>query len=131
MSFNDPIADFLTRLRNGGMALHRYVDVNWSKMAQRLAEILKEEGYIEHFMVKREGPQGTIRMFPRYHGRRPVIQGLKRLSTPGCRKYVGANNIKPVMRGMGISILSTSKGVMVGEKARQEKVGGELICRIW
>jgi small subunit ribosomal protein S8 len=132
MAFSDPIADLLTRIRNGLMAKHRFVDIDWSKMKESLVGILKEEGYVENFLVKKEETIGTIRVFLKYSkSRQPVIQGIKRASTPGCRKYVGSDDIRLVFGGMGISILSTSKGLMTGKKARQGNVGGELLCTVW
>lgn len=132
MSFNDPIADFLTRIRNALGGKHRYVDVDWSKMKEALATILKKEGFIDHFLVKKDKARGTIRLFLRYgKNQRPVITGLKRVSKPGKRCYLTAEQIRPICGGMGISILSTSKGVMVGKEARDGNVGGEILCTVW
>lgn len=133
MAVSDPVADFLTRIRNSIKAQHRYVDVNWSKLKQSLAEILKEQGFIENYLVKLDdGQRGTIRMFLKYtQGRRPVIQGLKRISKPGLRKFVGHQDIPNFYGNMGLSIVSTSQGVMPGKEASQRGIGGELLCLIW
>lgn len=133
MAINDPIADFLTRIRNATKAQHRYVDMDWSKIRQHLAEILKNQGFIENFLVKvDEGQRGTIRMFLKYtEGRRPVIQGLKRVSKPGLRKYVGHSDIPRFYGKTGLSIVSTSQGVMAGDEASKRGIGGELLCLVW
>ncbi|CCB90388.1 30S ribosomal protein S8, partial [Waddlia chondrophila 2032/99] len=113
MAVTDPVADFLTRIRNGLKAQHRYVDINWSKMKQSLADILKNEGFIENYLVKKDNnDRGTIRVFLRYGAyRQPAIKGLKRLSRPGLRKYVKHNEIPKFYGGLGVSILSTSSGI--------------------
>ena len=133
MAVSDPVADFLTRIRNAIAAEHRYVDVSWSKMKQTLAEILKSQGFIENFLVKvDEGQRGTIRLFLKYaNGRRPVIQGLKRISKPGLRKYVSHQDIPQFYGNMGLSIVSTSQGVMPGSEAKEKGIGGELLCLVW
>jgi small subunit ribosomal protein S8 len=133
MAVSDPIADFLTRIRNAIKAQHRYVDVEWSKMRQTLAEILKNQGFIENYLFKvDEHHRGTIRLFLKYtSGRRPVIQGLKRISKPGLRKYVGHQDIPRFYGNMGLSIVSTSQGVMPGNEATQRGIGGELLCLVW
>ena len=133
MSVSDPIADFLTRIRNALHAQHRYVDVSWSKMRQTLAEILKNQGFIENYLVKvDDGQRGTIRMFLKYsQGRRPVIQGLKRISKPGLRKYVSKHEIPRFYGNMGRPIISTSQGVMTGQEANELGIGGELLCLVW
>lgn len=133
MAISDPVADFLTRLRNALKAQHRYVDVNWSKMKESIASILKKEGFIENYLVKKDTSQrGTIRIFLKYsQGRIPVIKGLKRVSKPGLRSYVGHEDIPCFYGGLGTSIVSTSKGVITGAEATQHRVGGELLCLIW
>lgn len=133
MAFNDPLADFLTRIRNAIKAQHRYVDIDWSKMKQNLAEILKNQGFIENYLVKVDDNQrGTMRLFLKYtSGRRPVIQGLKRISKPGLRRYVGHLDIPRFYGNMGLSIVSTSQGVMAGKDAIDRKIGGELLCLVW
>lgn len=132
MAFSDPVAEFLTRIRNGLMARHRYVDIRWSKMRQGLAELLKEQGYIDNFLVKKEASTGKMRIFLKYGKRQTsVIRGIQRMSTPGCRKYAGYKDFKPVYGGLGTTIVSTSKGLLTAEKARQLKLGGELLCKVW
>lgn len=133
MAISDPVANYLTRIRNALKAQHRFLDVDWSKMKESIAGILKEEGFIENFLVKKENSQrGTIRIFLKYgQGRKPVIQGIKRISKPGLRKYVGHQDIPSFYGGLGLSILSTSNGVISGTKANEKKVGGELLCLIW
>lgn len=133
MAVTDPVADFLTRIRNGLKAQHRYVDVNWSKLKQSISEILKNEGFIDSFLIRKdENDRGTIRIFLRYGAyRQPAIKGLKRLSKPGLRKYVKHDEIPKFYGGLGLSILSTSRGVLSGNDAQKEKVGGELLCLVW
>jgi small subunit ribosomal protein S8 len=133
MATSDPLADFLTRIRNATRAQHRYVDIPWSKMKQNLADILKNQGFVENYLVKvDEGQRGTIRLFLKYtSGRRPVIQGLRRVSKPGLRKYVGHQDIPHFYGGMGLSIVSTSQGVMAGKEAAERGIGGELLCLVW
>lgn len=133
MAISDPIADFLTRIRNAITAQHRYVDINWSKMFQEIAEILKAQGFIESYLVKHDNRnRGTMRLFLKYaEGREPVIKGLRRISKPGLRRYVGHKDIPHFYGGLGLSILSTSQGVMAGNMARDRKLGGELLCVVW
>lgn len=132
MAYSDPIAEFLTRIRNGLMARHRYVDISWSKMREGLAEILKELGYIENFLVKKDGCRGKMRVFLKYGAKqKPVIQGIQRISKPGCRQYTGYKDYKPVYGGLGTMIVSTSKGLLPAEEARKLKLGGEMLCKIW
>ena len=132
MAISDPIADLLTRIRNSISAEHKYVDVDDSKLKLAILKILKEQGFIENFLHREALPQGVIRIFLKYvAGRRPLIKGLKRISKPGGRRYVKHQEIPRVLRGMGISILSTSQGLMIGEEARQKKLGGEVLCFIW
>lgn len=129
---SDPIADLLTRLRNAAQAKLRYVDIGFSGIKEAIVKILKEQGYVDNYLVKREGSKGKIRVFIKYgEHRRPVMQGLKRASRPGLRKYVGYKALPRVLGGMGIAIVSTSHGVMVCSEARQRKVGGELLCYVW
>lgn len=132
-AISDPIADFLTRIRNATRAQHRYVDVAWSVMKQNIAEILKNQGFIDSFLVKHDTKQrGTMRVFLKYiDGRQPVIQGIKRVSKPGLRRYVGHQDIPHFYGGLGLSILSTSNGVMAGVEAKSKKVGGEILCLVW
>lgn len=133
MSVSDPIADFLTRIRNACRAQHRYVDVDWSKLRQHIADILKSLGFIEDYLLKQEGDsRGTMRLFLKYSaGRAPVIRGLVRMSKPGCRRYVKHDQIPIFYGGFGVPIVSTSQGVLSGSEAKKRKVGGELLCLIW
>ena len=133
MAVSDPVADFLTRIRNGAKAQHRFVDVNWSRMKESMASILKQEGFIENYLIQKDTAQrGTIRMFLKYaEGRHPVIKGLQRVSKPGCRRYVGQGGIPKFYGGLGVSILSTSKGVITGRAALEKGIGGELLCLVW
>ncbi|MDR3624054.1 MAG: 30S ribosomal protein S8 [Chlamydiales bacterium] len=131
-STNDPISDLLTRIRNAVLARHRYVDILNSRMAKSIVAILKEQGFIENFMVKEDNKQGVIRVLLKYtEGRRSVINGLRRISKPGLRKYVNHAAIPLVCGGLGISIVSTSKGVLAGHIARKDRAGGELLCYVW
>lgn len=130
MSMHDPIADLLTRIRNARQARHRYVDFRVSKVKVNIIKILQEQGFVDNFLVNDETGEG--RVFLKYaNGREPVIQGLKRISTPGLRRYVCTRQIPRVLGGMGIAIVSTSRGVMEGESARKQKLGGELLCLVW
>lgn len=126
----DPISDMLTRVRNGSRALLPEVSVRYSKMKESIAGILKREGYISDFSVEGK-PNRNIRIRLKYEGRKSVLTGLERISRPGIRRYVGADEIPPVLGGMGISIVSTPKGVVTGAEARKSNVGGELICKVW
>jgi small subunit ribosomal protein S8 len=132
MSFTDPIGDMLTRIRNGSNARHEKVLVPASRLKMRIAEVLKEEGFIKDYVLHQEGPQGAITILLKYTGERePAISEIKRVSKPGLRRYVPTDAIPRILNGMGIAILSTSKGVMVDREARKQKVGGELICTVW
>jgi small subunit ribosomal protein S8 len=133
MSFTDPIGDMLTRIRNASRARHEKVLIPASKLKVRIAEVLKEEGYIKDFVThKEEGKQGALTLMLKYSSERePVISDIKRVSKPGLRKYVPNTEIPRVLNGLGIAIVSTSKGLMVDREARKQKVGGELICTIW
>ena len=128
----DPIADLLTRVRNGSRARHPRVDMPSSKLKVEIARILKDEGYIANFKVADEKGKRTLRVFLRYTpDRRSVITDLRRVSRPGSRRYIGKTGIRPVVGGMGIAILSTPRGIMTGQSARKEGVGGELLCEVW
>lgn len=133
MAISDPIADFLTRIRNGLKAEHRYIDVPWSKLKESIAEILKNQGFVESYLVKHDNKQrGTIRVFLKYGmGRRPVIQGIKRVSKPGLRRYVSRKDIPHFYGGLGLSILSTSQGLLPGSEAIKRNIGGEILCMVW
>jgi small subunit ribosomal protein S8 len=128
---SDPIADMLTRIRNAILARHARVEMPLSKLKARIAELLKEEGYIEDFSVSTEAP-GTLTVLLRYgRDRASAIVGLKRLSRPGRRVYVKSTELPKVMAGMGISIISTSRGILTSRQAEKEHVGGELLCEVW
>jgi small subunit ribosomal protein S8 len=128
----DPIADLLTRIRNATRAKHPRVDLPASKLKLEVTRILKEEGYIANYKVVDEKGKKTLRVFLRYTpDRRSVITDLKRISRPGSRRYVGKFDIRPVVGGMGIAIVSTPRGVMTGSSARKGGVGGELLCEVW
>jgi len=127
MSVTDPISDLLARIRNAHQALHADVALPASKLKASIAAILKDEGYIADFSVS----EALLSLNLKYEGGKPLISGLKRMSKPGRRIYVGAEDIPKVQNGLGISILSTSRGILEGEKARALNVGGELLCEIW
>jgi len=128
----DPIADLLNRVRNGQKARFDKVDIPASQMKTSIARILKEEGYIKNFKLIRDNKQGILRVQLKYdENREGSIAGVKRVSKPGCRVYVGHNDIPRIMNGMGVAILSTSKGLMTDRQARKEVVGGELLCSVW
>lgn len=130
MAFNDPIAELLTKIRNARGAQHRYVDLSSSRIKVKILEILKSHGFIENFLVNEE--KFKIRVFLRYtKARESVIHGLTRISKNGLRRYIGYADIPKVFNGMGLAILSTPKGVLDGETARNLKVGGELLCTVW
>jgi small subunit ribosomal protein S8 len=126
----DPVSDMLTRIRNGLRALLPEVKMPHSKLKERIASILKREGYINDFTVE-GGVMKTIRLKLRYEGKKGVIEGLRRMSRPGLRVYVGANEIPRVRGGLGVAILSTPEGVMTGNQARKKNLGGELLCYVW
>jgi small subunit ribosomal protein S8 len=131
MAFNDPIAELLTKIRNAKNAQHRYVDLSSSKVKVKILEIMKQNGFIENFLVNDQ--MHKIRVFLRYvKNRRSILNGLVRISSPGGRRYVKYQEIPCVFNGMGLAIVSTSrKGIIDGETARNMKVGGELLCTIW
>ena len=132
MQITDPIADMLTRIRNAGSAKHETVDVPASKMKKAIAEILLEEGYIKSFQIIDDGTQGIIRISLKYlPGKEKAIQGLRRVSKPGLRVYAGSDELPKVLKGLGIAIVSTSKGVMTDQKARSLHVGGEVLAFVW
>ena len=132
MQITDPIADMLTRIRNAGSARHETVDIPNSKMKKAIAEILLEEGYIKSFQLIDDGTQGIIRVTLKYlPGKEKAIQGLRRVSKPGLRVYAGADELPQVLRGLGIAIISTSKGIMTDKKARAQHVGGEVLTFVW
>ena len=132
MQITDPIADMLTRIRNAGSARHETVDIPNSKMKKAIAEILLEEGYIKSFQLIDDGTQGVIRVTLKYlPGKEKAIQGLRRVSKPGLRVYAGADELPRVLKGLGIAIISTSKGVMTDKAARAAHVGGEVLAFVW
>ena len=132
MTMTDPIADMLTRIRNGIQARHPSVEMPSSTVKAAIAEVLRDEGYIKSFAVSGEGPKKTLKVDLKYVGKNePIVTGIKRVSKPGLRVYAGANEIPRVYGGLGVAILSTSRGMMSGARARRERVGGEVICHIW
>ena len=128
----DPIADYLTRIRNAVNAKHRIVEVPASNMKKAITKILFEKGYILNYKFEEEGPQGVIKIALKYHPvtKAPAITSLTRVSSPGLRKYAGSEELPRVMNGLGIAILSTSKGIMSDKEARQQHIGGEVLCYI-
>ena len=131
MHITDPIADMLTRIRNANRARHDTVDVPASNMKKSIAQILLDEGYIKSYQIVDDGTQGVIHITLKYNGKDKVITGLRRVSKPGLRVYVGADELPRVLRGLGIAIVSTSKGVMTDKAARAAHVGGEVLAFVW
>ncbi|MBR4874449.1 MAG: 30S ribosomal protein S8 [Clostridia bacterium] len=131
MHTTDPIADMLTRIRNANAAKHICVDVPASNVKKAIAEILLEEGYIKNYQIIEDGKQDIIRIALKYNGKEKAISGLKRVSTPGLRIYKSKEELPKVLRGLGIAIVSTSKGIMTDKKARKENVGGEVMAFVW
>jgi small subunit ribosomal protein S8 len=131
MQITDPIADMLTRIRNASSAKHATVDVPASNMKKAIAEILLQEGYIKNYQLINDGVQGIIKITLKYNGNEKAITGLRRVSKPGLRMYAGAEELPQVLRGLGIAIISTSKGVMTDKKAREAHVGGEVLAFVW
>lgn len=132
MVMTDPIADFLTRIRNANMVRHESLDVPASKIKKDISEILKREGFIRDYEVTEDGKQGMIRIFLKYgQNRQRVISGLKRISKPGLRSYVKADDVPKVLNGLGIAILSTSEGVITDKEARAKNIGGEVLAYVW
>jgi small subunit ribosomal protein S8 len=129
---SDPIADLLTRIRNASRAEHEKVDIPSSKLKVRVAELLKDEGFIKNFRVLDDDKQGTLRVYLKYGpGNEKVISGLVRVSTPGRRVYVSHDNIPSILGGMGVALVSTSRGVLTDRDARKERVGGEVLAYVW
>ncbi len=131
MHITDPIADMLTRIRNANNAKHETVDVPASNMKKSIAQILLDEGYIKNFQIIDDETQGVIRITLKYDGKDKVITSLRRVSKPGLRVYVGADELPRVLRGLGIAIISTSKGVMTDKAARAAHIGGEVLAFVW
>ena len=132
MQMSDVIADMLTRIRNANDAKHSTVDIPASNMKKAIADILVEEGYVKSYQVIEDGKQGVIRVSLKYTaGKQKVIRGIRRVSKPGLRKYAGYEDMPKVMNGLGIAIVSTSKGIMTDKKARAAKIGGEILAFVW
>ena len=132
MQITDPIADMLTRIRNANSARHLSVDIPASNLKKSIAEILLEEGYIKNYQIIDDGKQGIIRVSLKYaENKQRVISGIKRISKPGLRIYASKDELPRVLKGLGIAIISTSKGIMTDKKARKENVGGEVLAYIW
>jgi small subunit ribosomal protein S8 len=132
MSFTDPVADFLTRIRNAIRSRHQKLDVPASKLKAEIARILKEEGYIANYKATEEEGRQVLRVYLKYGANNEAaIRDLQRISRPGCRVYVGRGEIRRVQGGLGINILTTPRGVMTGRQARREGVGGEILCEVW
>jgi small subunit ribosomal protein S8 len=132
MNLTDPVADFLTRIRNSIRARHQKLDVPASKLKAEIARILKDEGYIANYKATEENGQKVIRVYLKYGtNNEAAIRDLQRVSRPGCRVYIGRDEIRRVQGGLGISIMTTPKGVMTGRQARREGVGGEILCEVW
>ena len=132
MQMSDVIADMLTRIRNANNAKHQTVDIPASNMKKAIAEILVEEGYVKSYQVIEDGKQGTIRVTLKYlQGKQKVIHGIRRVSKPGLRIYAGCEDMPSVMNGLGIAIVSTSKGIMTGKKAKSLNIGGEVLAFVW
>jgi len=132
MSMSDPLADFLTRIRNAGMVRYETVDVPMSNLKVGVAKVLREEGYIKDYQIIEDNKQGILRVELKYGpNNERVISGIRRVSKPGLRQYVKADNIPKVLSGLGISILSTSKGIIADHEARRLHIGGEILCEAW
>jgi small subunit ribosomal protein S8 len=131
MSITDPVSDFLTRIRNAGSAKHKRVDIPASNLKKALADILVRQKFISGYTVLEDGKQNILRLQLKYQSGKPVIAGLKRVSRPGIRQYRGSEDLPRVLGGLGIAIVSTSKGVMTDSEARKSKIGGEVLAYIW
>lgn len=131
MSMTDPVADMLTRIRNAGRAGHRRVDMPVSKFKIEIARLLRDNHYIEDFKVLDDGLHGRLRIYLKYHDKSPVIREIRRVSTPGVRRYVRAREVPRVKSGLGMAILSTSRGVMSDREARRQRLGGEYVAMVW
>lgn len=132
MAISDPIADMLTSIRNGGKASLAKVDIPGSKIKMEMVRVLKEQGYIKDFKFLENETQGVIRVYLKYVSEgKPTIYGIQRVSKPSCRVYTKSKEVKPVLNGLGISIVSTSKGLMTDKQAREANVGGEILCNVW
>lgn len=131
MAMTDPIADMLTRIRNANTAYHKEVIIPASKMKKNLIEIFKNEGYIEDFEVIGDAPKENLRITLKYKGRERVISGLRKISKPGLKVYADKNSLPRVLGGLGVAIVSTSKGIITDKEARKQNIGGEVVCYIW
>ena len=132
MAMSDPVADMLTRIRNAGKAKFNSVDIPGSKLKTELAKVLKNEGFIKNYKFLKDDKQGILRIYLKYgQDRNSAIFGIERISKPGRRTYVKSNEMKPIFSGMGLAVLSTSKGVMTDKRAAKEKLGGEVLCKVW
>ena len=132
MTMTDPVADFLTRIRNAQMVSKPWTDIPVSKLKIRISYVLKEENFIRDYILIKNDPHDILRVFLNYDfSDNPVIHGIKRISKPGCRIYVASDKLPRVLNGLGISILTTSKGIISNKKAKQLSVGGEVLCHVW
>ena len=132
MSMSDPIADMLTRIRNAGKAKFNSVEIPGSKLKLEIAKILKDQGFIKNFKFTEDNKQGILQIFLKYtNAQENVIFGIERVSKPSRRQYIKAKDINPVLNGLGINILSTSKGIMTDKMAKKENIGGEILCKVW
>ena len=132
MSMTDPVADYLTRIRNGQGRLKDYVDIPCSNLKKRISYVLKEEHFVKDYIEIKDSKQHILRVFLKYDmDGNPVINGIKRVSKPGCRKYVSSDDLPRVLNGLGISIITTSVGVVSNKKAKKLSVGGEVLCQVW
>ncbi len=132
MTLTDPMADMLTRIRNAGKARHKSVDIPGSKLKVSLAALMKNEGYIKNYKFIKDDKQGILRIYLKYDKNdNHVIDGIERASSPGRRVYVNSKEIKPVLNGLGIAVLTTSKGLKTDKQSRAENIGGEILCNIW
>lgn len=131
MSMSDPIADFLTRIRNAVHARKKYVDMPASNQKVGMAELMKQSNFIKDFNVMEESPQKTLRVHLQYVNGTPSITGITKISKPGLRRYVGKDDIPRVLNGLGMAIISTSQGLLTDKQARQQEIGGEVVCHIW
>jgi small subunit ribosomal protein S8 len=129
----DPIADYLTRIRNACMAKHKIVEIPSSNLKKDITKILHDKGYILNFKFEEEGPQGTIKIALKYHPetKKPIIKSLERVSRPGLRKYVGHTDLPRVLNGLGVAVISTSQGIMTDKEAKKLNIGGEVLCYIY
>lgn len=132
MSMSDPIADMLTRIRNAGSAKFNSVEIPGSKLKLEVAKILKDQGFIKNYKFAEDSKQGILKVYLKYTGTQEnAIYGIQRISKPSRRQYVKAKDITPVLNGLGINILSTSKGIMTDKMAKKENIGGEILCKVW